>query len=213
MRAVRALLDGAGTVLFDFDGVIADTEVHQLAAYRQLLAAHGVTFGADDFQSYIGRSEAEVYAILKREYGLELDVRAATASRLALFFESVYAAGLRPYPFIAGLLADLRVRGIPAHIVSSNVTDTIERLLGEWQLDMFIDEIFTVEEATPGTSKLDLVVAIPERLGVPVGRTAVFEDSARVIAVARAAGMRTVGVRHSLNRAVNLGAHVEIDSA
>lgn len=212
MMAVRALLDGADVALLDFDGVIADTEVHQLAAYRQLLSEHGMTLSTADFQGYMGRSEAEVYMILRHEYGLELDVKAAKARRLSLFFESLQAADLQPHSFVGELLIDLRDRQIPAHILSSNVAETIERLLREWQLDSLISEIFTIEQAGPEVSKLDLLAELPGRLGVPVGRITVFEDSARVIAAARAAGMRTVGIRHSLNRTTTLGADVEIES-
>ena len=209
---VRALLEGVRTVLLDFDGVIADTEVHQLAAYRQVLAGYGVPLDAEAFKSYMGRSEAEIYALLRRTHGLDLDIEVATAQRLSLFFAGVRDSGLQPHAFVQPLLVDLRQRQVPAHIVSSNVTATIERLLQTWRLDALIDGIFSVGDAGARLSKLELLTALPGRLGVSAAQIAVFEDSAQVIAAAREAGMRTVGVHHSLNRTTPLGAHVEFDA-
>lgn len=212
IEPVRGLLDGAQTVLLDFDGVIADTEVHQLAAYRQILANYGVTLDAEDFKSYMGRSEAEIYVMLRQIHDLDLDVEAATANRLSLFFASVCESRLQPHAFVRPLLVDLRQRQVPTHIVSSNVTATIERLLQAWQLDGLVDDIFTVEDASARVSKLELLAELPGQLGVGAAQIVVFEDSARVIAAARETGMRTVGVHHSLNRETKLGAHVEFDA-
>jgi beta-phosphoglucomutase-like phosphatase (HAD superfamily) len=210
LEAVRALFDRVSVALFDFDGVIADTEVHQLQAYRQVLTELGVAFGLRDFEPYMGRSEAEIYALLQQELGLEIDAALVSARRLSLFLDNLRSANVQPFPVIAQLLHELHDRGIPAHILSSNVVATIEQLLDVWGLRALLGDIYAARGPLVTMPKLDVLARLPEVLGVPTGDVLLFEDSARVLAFARSHGMRTVGIRHSLNAGTPLNAHAEL---
>jgi HAD superfamily hydrolase (TIGR01509 family) len=206
----RAVLEGAAVALFDFDGVIADTEVHQLAAYRELLTEMGHDLEPTRFMGYMGRSEPEIYALLRTDLNVHIDDRSATARRLELFFNNIRHADLEPFPVIVSLLRSLRQRGIGAHIVSSNEKSTIESLLGQWNLRDLIDEIYTVNSTEPPLPKIEILGDLPRQLKISPDAIVLFEDSARVVNAARALGMRTVGVRHSLNERADLQADFEL---
>lgn len=208
---VLGAISGVRIALFDFDGVIANTEVHQFAAYRQLLASLGVVgMKLKDFTPYMGLSEPEIYAQMERDLNLEIDIPSATEARRAMFLEQVREAGLQPYPMVVSLLSDLRARGVEVHILSSNVETTIDHLLETWGLRGSFDRIFTVDGSEPSASKTDLLLRLTDGWNATNQEVLLVEDSARMLTLARAQGMRTIAVRHELNRDIRFDADVEI---
>jgi len=207
---VVGAISGVRIALFDFDGVIANTEVHQFAAYRQLLASLGGGMTLTDFTPYMGLSEPEIYEQIERDLDLEIDIPSATEARKAMFLEQVRQAGLQPYPMIVSLLSDLRARGVEVHILSSNVESTIDHLLETWGLRGYFDHIFTVDGSEPRASKTDLLLRLADEWSVANQEVLLVEDSARMLTLARAQGMRTIAVRHELNRDIHFDADVEI---
>jgi HAD superfamily hydrolase (TIGR01509 family) len=210
LDAIIDLAQRTEVALFDFDGVIADTEAHQFAAYRDLLLEMGREITLQDFGAYMGHSEPEIYALMTRDYNLEIDVATAIERRRAIFLRRLEQVRLRPYPYIGELLPALAKLGIDMHVVSSNVEKVIDSLLRRWGVRGYFGEIATPTSRTPPVPKPILLADVVSELEAEPPRVLLFEDSARMIELARSLGMRTVAVRHGLNREAELGGDVEI---
>jgi beta-phosphoglucomutase-like phosphatase (HAD superfamily) len=56
--------------LWDFDGVICDSEPFQAAAYREVLVRRGIRPAAGFFEGFVGRTKLEIWDELIRAYGI-----------------------------------------------------------------------------------------------------------------------------------------------
>jgi beta-phosphoglucomutase-like phosphatase (HAD superfamily) len=198
MDAVESLLNQCQLLLMDFDGVFADTEPLHARAYAAVLEGLGVPFCESDFPRYIGRTESEIWAMLAQEFHLVISPVELGKKRVHEFMNLVNSKRLKPSWFINPLLSyavdSVAVRTI---VVSSQQPRLIRRLLHIWGLTRYHFELATVYNR--GRSKADLLKTLPPQEGIPFKKCLLVEDSSHVLALARETGMKTIGVRHSLN--------------
>ncbi|HEV7888396.1 MAG TPA: HAD-IA family hydrolase [Acidimicrobiales bacterium] len=194
--AVRALV-------FDFDGLILDTERPVYESWRWAFAEHGCDLSVDEWASCIGTPEAWD----------PLDKLAAAAGvvdpavierRRAVRDELLFAEA--PLPGVLDLLAAARELGLPVAIASSSprswVTEHVERLgLGQW----FVHTA-CFREGVAGKPTPDLYLEAVSALGVTASEAIAFEDSAHGVAAAKAAGLWCVAVPHALTAGLDLSA-------
>ena len=176
-------------VIFDLDGVLADSEPLSAAALIAELAeiGHEVT-PAEVRRDFLGRSFPTVAAGLRARLGAAFPADFEDRYRRRLF--AAFDAGLGPTPGAAEMLARLRV---PARIATSSTPRRARHALelcGFW--DRFGAALDTASEVPNGKPAPDLFLLSAARAGVPPHRCLVIEDSAPGIAAARAAGMASV---------------------
>ena len=91
-------------IVFDFDGVIADSERLHLRAYQEVLAPEGITMSNEDyFARYLGYDDVGVFKALSRDHDLQMDDRRVSEliARKGQRYESLAAAGERRcLPFV-----------------------------------------------------------------------------------------------------------------
>src|SRR5437868_6362966 len=97
-------------VLFDFDGLILDTETPELAAWREVYGAHGAVLELDVWAVCIGTRDAfDPVAHLEGLIGRALDRPSLLASRRIRHRELI--AGLLPLPGVEERLAEAKALG------------------------------------------------------------------------------------------------------
>jgi beta-phosphoglucomutase len=119
-------------IVFDFDGVIADSERLHLRSYQDILAPEGVTMSADDYlNKYLGYDDVGVFKAVGRDYGLPMDdsrvseLIAAKGQR----YESLSAAGEMLFPGAADFIRGAVAADLPIAIASGALTHEIEDVL------------------------------------------------------------------------------------
>jgi HAD superfamily hydrolase (TIGR01509 family) len=186
-------------VIFDFDGIVLDSETPEYESHRRIYARYGVTLTVDEWCGVIGtwseghdeqwftRLRAQVEAAPARD--------AYFAERQRIFDQIVPADPMRG---VRELLTLLRDAGIPAAIASSAparwVVGAVERL-GIRPLFAAVVTGDQVERRKPAP---DVYLAAALRLGVDPQLSIAIEDSGPGIAAARAAGMKAVAIPHRL---------------
>lgn len=174
-------------IIFDCDGVIADSEVLSASVLIDQLAGLGINVTpADVRRDFLGRSFPTVAQTIRQRFGqplpdsFEADYRARLLDR--------FAAELRPTP---GVLAVLDALHVPACIATSSSPQRVGRTLEVLGLtDRFAGCVFTASQVRHGKPAPDLFLLVAERMGCAPADTLVIEDSAPGIAAAQAAGMR-----------------------
>lgn len=185
------------SIVWDFDGVVADTEPMHEASFRVLCEQRGWTLENEYFRAMVGNTEAWAWERMFAD-GFPVrgepaeDLRELMAARREIFLEQ--AERSLPPSWISELLMPA-FDGIVAEqaIVSNGDPSIIERLLRRWSLDSYVTVIRRVE----GEDKRGLLEA---RLG---GGSVLLEDDARWLAMGAAAGATTVAVRHGYSRDVD----------
>lgn len=174
-------------IIFDCDGVIADSEILSAQVLIDQLAAEGITISVDDVRrDFLGRSFPTVAETIRRRHdralpaGFEADYR----SRLLTLFETQ----LRPTPGFAQMIGRLDRRACVATSSSRpRVTRTLE-ILGLTQF--FGTGVFTASQVERGKPAPDLFLYAARQMNADPAECLVVEDSPPGLQAAASAGMR-----------------------
>jgi HAD superfamily hydrolase (TIGR01509 family) len=181
-------------LIFDFDGVLLESEWAGNAQLAAWLTAAGHPTGVDQAMDlFMGLSGRDFHAAVERWIGRPLpddfhDARAEEDRRaLAEGLEEVAGAAA----FVRSLPPDL-----PRAICSSSTSHWIVTHLANLGLaDAFGEMIFSGREhVARGKPAPDLYLLAAARLGVDIGRTAIIEDSAVGVEGAIASGAEVIGL-------------------
>jgi len=190
--------------LFDFDGVLVDSEPVHLAAFNDVLADHGVAIGPEEYvERYLSMDDAGVFrAVLSREGRTlrEENVRALVAAKSPLVMAR-FRESFRVFPGASALVTRRAARG-PVAIVSGalegEITFALEKI-GVRSAVAFIVSAERTPISKPDPAPFLLAVDELRRLG-HTGGAVVVEDSTGGVIAAKRAGLRCVAVTHSCSR-------------
>lgn len=176
-------------IIFDCDGVLADSEVLSASVLIEQLAALGIAMTpADVRRDFLGRSFPTVADTIRRRFGTPLPP-SFEADYLARLLDR-FAGELRPTPGIGQVLDDLR---LPACVATSSSPQRVARTLQVLGLaGHFGPRVFTASQVQHGKPAPDLFLFAAAAMGFAPAQTLVIEDSAPGIAAAQAAGMRVL---------------------
>jgi HAD superfamily hydrolase (TIGR01509 family) len=182
-------------LLFDFDGLLIDTETPSRLAYEELYREHGHELPLDKWATLVGTIGADwdPNTHLEELVGRPLDQVALAERRRAREFELCELEDLRPG--IADYLDEAERRGLQTAIVSSSNTDWIEGHLRRLDRNHGWDGILAadgdVERAKPSPDLYEEALSL---LGLQPSEAIAFEDSVNGIRAAKAAGIFVVAV-------------------
>jgi HAD superfamily hydrolase (TIGR01509 family) len=192
-------------LLFDFDGVIVDTEVPTFQAWRDTYAEYGVDLSLDDWLPAVGSGSSvsgafDAVAHLERLTGKPVDREAVIARRSRRKAE-LYARA----PLLAGVrerLAEARERGLSTAIVTRNRENRVTALCATVGLDHPWQALICADDE-PTRDKADLYRRALAILDVPAGQALAFEDSPSGVRAAKQAGVRCVAVPNDITRSAS----------
>ncbi len=184
-------------ILFDMDGVLADSEPLICEAARAMFREQGLEVFPEDFHPFVGAGENRYIGGVAEKYGLPLDLAKAKARTYELYLKMV-PERLYVFPGAADLVRACRAEGWPCAVASSAdriKVDANLRKIGlppdAWQA------VVTAEDVERRKPHPDIFLTAASRLGVQPSDCTVVEDAVNGIAAARAAGMRCVAVATS----------------
>jgi len=187
----HAAFAGVDLVIFDFDGVVVDSEIISLTTLRTALSDHGIEMPDDEVRDrFLGRSLESILEYVAERGQAEGTERFAAQWEQALFEQ--FRAGLKVVPHIVPLLDQLSKAAIRFCIASSGSIRRIDIALEAARLKGCFTHIFSAEFVSRGKPAPDLFQHAAARLGVSPDRCLVIEDSPSGVQAAKAAGMRCV---------------------
>jgi beta-phosphoglucomutase-like phosphatase (HAD superfamily) len=187
-----AALEAADSVVYDFDGVLADTEPLHLRSYRALAADMGGAIDEERFRGLIGRKEREIWPAV---IGRPADIDELVEQRARIFLPMAEAE-LEVDPRVAWMLSC----GFSERILlSSGNPHVVGHLLDSWSIADRFTEVHALGDS-PVTKLEELRRIADVRRAAGPWRGVLVEDSPAALAEGAALGMTAVGVVHSLNR-------------
>jgi HAD superfamily hydrolase (TIGR01509 family) len=181
------------SVIFDFDGLMADSEPLSVWAWNQILARYGCQLDDDVLQGVLGFRIIDSAAVFCQEYQLPLTPEEAAAARDEVFLAAV-PDRLEALPGLYPLLDALADRGLPLAVATSGHRRYIDLALETLGLADRFPIIATGDEVTHGKPAPDIFLLAAERLGTDPAACLVLEDSLMGIEAAQAAGMACAAV-------------------
>ncbi len=199
-------------LIFDFDGVVVETEAPEFLAWREVFEEHGASLGLDEWSVAIGTVGAlDPLALLAGRAPAGLDGVAASASYGHRYRELLAATTVQPG--VVDVLDAAASLGLGVAIASSSpswwITAHLERLGLAARFDV-IAGFDTVGVAKPAP---DAYLAAARRLGVVPHEAVAFEDSRNGLLAAKAARLTCVAVPTAMTRHLDLSeADLVVDS-
>ncbi|MES2507031.1 MAG: HAD family hydrolase [Verrucomicrobiota bacterium] len=182
-------------ILFDFDGLIVDTESVGYHTWRQLYAQHGHELAVETYAQAIGTEFNDLYDPRR-------DLDALTGSALPwaelearrLEHERELRSTLSTLPGVVDRLTEARELGIPCAVASSSPLSWVGTWIEQLELRHHFHHLTTVDDTGKVKPDPSLFLHAAGRLGVPPHEVLVFEDSLNGLRAARAAEMRCIVV-------------------
>jgi len=206
-------------VIFDFDGVIADTEALHLRAYQDILADRELSLSKTDyFDRYLGYDDVGVVTAVARDHGVVLEESELTRLIEAKGhrFEALVSTDRVLFPGSAECIRRLATTTMLA-IASGALHHEIEHILTANTLRQYFKVIVAADDVERPKPAPDGYLRAMSQLGqdrsTPSSRSYVaIEDSHWGLEAARAAGLKTVGITNTYPKSSLTDADVVVDS-
>jgi beta-phosphoglucomutase len=193
-------------VIFDFDGVITDSEVLHLRAFNQSLVPYCVEISTKDYYTnYLGYSDFDCYRALIDNGLLTIDERQidGIVKKKSKIFEELTKTEGRTIEGVHEFLQMLEENKIPMAICSGALLVEIELMLEESGLRHYFAEIVSSEQVKKGKPNPEGFLLGLKKLNknyhppIAASECIVIEDSHWGLQAGKAAGMHTVAVTNS----------------
>lgn len=187
-------------LIFDVDGVVADTEaLNARASVLMFQELYGVTVQPEDFQPFIGHGDERYVEGVAEQYGVSIDTQAAVDRRAENFFALLQDEPLPAAPGVLEMVAAARQDPEVklAIATSGQKAKQFPVILGTGLKLEWFDVVVTGDEVDRKKPDPQIYLRTAERLGLPPGRCLVFEDAPAGVQAAKAAGMACVAVTTS----------------
>ncbi len=217
---IPAPLGPLKAVVFDFDGVIVDSEPLHYRAFLRAAQSVEVSFTWEEYlDQYIGYDDRDAFRVMLGHPAgvagsatVEQQVRDLGHAK-AQAFEDEVNAGVDAIPGVLALIADLRGK-LPIAIASGATRHDIDLILRKLKLEGVFNPIVTadlVERSKPDPASYALAVqqlaALHPQMQLTPGKCLSIEDTAAGVQSARGAGLMSLGLATSGNSQVLHQAH------
>lgn len=180
-------------VIFDMDGVIIDSEPLHYKVFEQHCKKLGFTASEEEYNSFIGSTDLDMFTFLKDRYHLQETVEDLVQHKRAMFLDYLKSIDEKPIELVDVLIRDLASKDIKLALASSSDMDVILLILDKFKLTHFFDAIVSGTELERSKPAPDIFLKAAEGLNIEPGACLVIEDSRNGVAAAKAAGMKCIG--------------------
>jgi HAD superfamily hydrolase (TIGR01509 family) len=187
-------------VVFDLDGILANTEDLYEQAGETILGRRGKTYDAALREQVMGRPVVDAIQIMIDSHSLS-DTVDGLMLECGAVLKELMATSLAPMPGAVSLIDDLQSAGMPIAVATSATPEYAENVLTRLDLKQRFRFILTSADIRHGKPNPEIYLLSAERLGIAPPQMMVLEDSANGCRAAVEAGAFTVAVpnRHTRN--------------
>jgi len=181
-------------VLFDMDGVLADSEEFICKAAMMMFAELGYTVEPDDFKPFVGTGENRYIGGVAEKYGIDVDIEKVKARTYEIYGMIIHGI-LKPLPGAVEMVSRCREAGLKLAIATSADRVKLEANLPEIGIPASsFDAIITGLDVERKKPFPDIYLKAAEKIGLQPEECLVVEDAVSGITAAKRAGCRCLAV-------------------
>lgn len=197
-------------IVFDFDGLIIDTETAWYSAFKEVFQGYNVDFPLEVFVKCIGTDDAALKVFIEEKLGLEsigLIMNSAKENHGTKMKLIGIRDGVKEY------LSEARNLGLKIGLASSSSRKWVEGFLKQLEIIDYFEVIKTRDDVEKVKPDPMLYIKAIEALNVNANEAVAFEDSANGARAAIAAGLKCVIVPNEVTKEINFEKfHLRINS-
>lgn len=179
-------------LIWDLDGVIADTAPYHFAAWRELFYELGRNYTKRDFQRNFGRRNDDILSQMLGNLSRE-ELNSLSRRKEELFREKIKGR-VKPLPGVLQLLEDAGSHGFKMALVSSTPPENLKLILSSLSIERYFGCLISGQDVRRGKPDPEGFLLASRRLGVPPDRCIVIEDAVAGVEAAKRAGMKCIAV-------------------
>ncbi|MDF2722887.1 MAG: phosphoglycolate phosphatase [Paenibacillus sp.] len=195
-------------VVFDFDGLILDTETNEYHSFVDLYRHFGAELPLEVWAKVIGTDPSAFfnpYDYLETCLGKPIDRDFCRQMRRQRYAERMESELLRPG--VISVLEQAQRLGLAIGLASSSTREWIEGYLQQYGIGDYFSCVRTRDDVKQVKPDPELYTQAVERLGVKPAEAIAFEDSPNGALAAHRAGLRPVIVPNPLTESLPFGPH------
>ena len=185
-------------IVFDLDGVLADSEGLHVQAWERLFAGRGLPFDPRWAWEWVGVPDVEIAALVAGRFEMQAGPKDLVHEKRERF-RGLVRAGLRSFEGVAGELQQCLAGSVPVAIGTSSARSEATLMLQVMGYEAWFPVVVAGDDVPRVKPAPDIYLEAARRLGLPPGQCIALEDSPGGIAAARAAGMGAAGVTTSFS--------------
>ncbi len=183
-------------VLWDLDGVIADTGQYHCLAWQEIFSKMGIDFTEEHFIKHFGQRNDTIIRDTVGQAISQKDLD-AIADRKEKAYRRLVTGNIQALPGAVELLSALQEGGIPSAIASSAPPENVDIILKGLGIEDLFTAIACGREVTEGKPSPRIFLLAAEKIKTDPAGCVVIEDAIAGVAGAKRAGMKCVAVTNS----------------
>ena len=198
-------------VIWDMDGVIADTGPYHFKAWQEVFQKRGITFTEEDFRHYFGqRNDTIIRNVLGK--GLSPSEVDAIVDEKEINYRQRVRQNIKPLPGAIKLLKSLSEYGFKIALASSAPMENIQLVTQGLGINNYFHSIVSGRDVTEGKPSPQGFLLAAKKLGIAPQNCIIIEDAVAGVTAAKRAGMRCIAVTNTHPRESLTGADLVIDT-
>ena len=185
-------------IIFDFDGVIVDSEVYYVNSLVEYLKTVGVNATFDDCKTVVGQSLEDIGQELIDRFDLKDSLEKVIKDSIAIFDRSINILDFKPMEGLIEFLEKCKHKGIKMSVASSSDYDYLYTILDNINLRQYFDFVLSGTDFTKSKPNPEVFNVAAQRMGIDKSELMIIEDSINGIKAGLASGIYTVGLKASL---------------
>ena len=180
-------------ILFDLDGVIADSEAMWNDIDSAMLKTYGIEYAGEHKRQILGTSFAVALGFYREKFNIRAEIEAMMLRRRDIA-RDFYAERIPIFDSAPQVLAALKKQNYVIGLATSSISDLVLHFLKRHDLNQYFDAITTGEEVENGKPAPDIYLTAARKAGAEPQRCLVVEDAIAGLEAGRTAGMTTVAI-------------------
>ncbi len=191
-------------IIFDFDGLIIDTEMPGCNAWAELFNQHGFSFTIEDWKKAIGTgpSAYDPARHLSELTNGRLDAEIIQKQTLTRTRELIEIQPM--LPGVLDFIIAAKRFGLPMAVASSSNREWVEGYLAKLGIRKFFQVVCTSNDVTNVKPDPELFLLAAKKLGIAPEEAVIFEDSPSGIKAAKAAGIPCIAIPNDITKSMDL---------
>ena len=202
-------------LIFDFDGLILDTETPEVLIWQSIYRDHGFELPVDEWAKTIGGwgiSDFDAAEHLAHLSQGQLNPVSLKVRHRQEFDEMIHASPI--LPGVIAMIEQAKESGLRVAVGSSSTHSWVDTHLKRLGIFDYFDHVICQDDVQSGRSKPypDIFLKALEKLTVKKDEAVVFEDSSNGVLAARSAGIFVVGVPNQLTSQMGVSGDITVSS-
>jgi len=202
-KKIKSLLEQTKGIVFDFDGLLADSEPYHYLAYNEVFERYGHSLDKNEYWiEWTSKGQGIAGEIERHNLDLGIDPSELREQKFEVYSRYCQNGDIRLFPEAIKVVELLKAK-FPLAIASGSWGHDIRSILKNAGAEYLFENILGKESVSKEKPHPDIFLKAAKTLECPVSRCVVIEDAIKGLNASKAAKMRCFIIRNQLNQNID----------